>query len=130
MMNAQTLNQKVAEIRSLERQINMLQKQLEATKSELKNELDERMVDSIDTGAHKIFYNIYNKESVDTEKLKTANLYSQFSKKQTVIQFKITDKKVVDEEAAYVAEVMAQKKALGIECPPITSFTVVSGSLN
>ena len=93
-MTNEMMNAKIAEMRALEAQANEINKRVEALKNELKAELDSRQVDSINTDIHNIFYNCYEKAGVDTAKLKAAGLYDEYSKKSTIIQFKITDRKV------------------------------------
>ena len=90
-MTNEMINQKIAQLRALEEAAASLKNQIEGIKDELKAELDARQEDSINTVQHNIFYNCYEKESVDTAKLKASGLYSEYSKKSVVIQFKITD---------------------------------------
>ena len=92
-MTNELMNAKVAELRALEAVAKELEAKINAVKDELKAELDTRQVDSVDTGLHNIFYQMYEKASVDTAKLKEAGLYEAYSKKSTIIQFKVTDKK-------------------------------------
>ena len=93
-MTADLLNVKIAQLKSIETQIKMLTKQADAIKNDLKAELDTNKVDSIDTGIHRIFYQVYQKASVDLEKLKGAGLYDTYSKVSLITQFKITDKQL------------------------------------
>ena len=93
MLDNNSLNSKIAQLRALEAQMSALSKEAELIKSELKSELDTCKVDSIDTGIHKIFYTVYQKVSVDTTKLKEAGLYETYSKPSLITQFKITDNK-------------------------------------
>ena len=95
MMTNTELNQKIAELRQIEERAAELNAAVDSIREQLKAELDSRQVDSITTGAYNIFYNMYEKSGIDTDKLKASGLYNQFSKKSTVIQFKITDVKVV-----------------------------------
>jgi len=90
MMNNNTINAKITEIELLEAQIKELKAIADARKAEIKAELDERKVDSIDTGIHKVFYEAYTKRVVDTKALKADGLYDKYSKEQTNIMFKIT----------------------------------------
>ena len=62
-------------------------------KSDLKAELDEQKVDMIDTGLNRVFYEPYEKSTVDTKALKEAGLYDTYSKKSTVLMFKLTKSK-------------------------------------
>lgn len=89
------INEKIDQIRKIEAQAAALKETLDSLKDELKAELDSKKVDSIDTGIHKVFYNCYDKTSVDTDKLKKSGLYDLYSKKSTVIQFRITDVSVI-----------------------------------
>lgn len=91
MMTNEMMNAKIDELRALEAQIAEINKQVEAIKTQLKGELDSRQVDSVNTEKHNIFYSCYEKAGVDTAKLKAAGLYDEYSKKSTIIQFKITD---------------------------------------
>lgn len=93
MMNDNNINTKIAQLRAIEAQMNALSKQAEAIKDELKGELDDRKVDSIETRLHRIFYSVYEKNSIDSAKLKKEGLYEQFQKSSLVTMFKITDKK-------------------------------------
>ena len=89
MTNTQ-INAKVTEIELLEAQIKELKALADSAKAELKAELDERKVDSIDTGIHRVFYECYEKKVVDTKALKADGLYEQYSKPQINMLFKIT----------------------------------------
>ena len=92
-MTKDLLNAKIAQLRALEAQMKALSKQADAIKDSLKAELDELKVDSIDTGIHKIFYQVYEKASVDVDKLKEAGIYLDYLKPSLITQFKITDKR-------------------------------------
>lgn len=94
-MTNEIINSKIAEMKALEAAVAQLNAQIDAIKDELKAELDTRQVDSINTGSYNVFYNCYEKAGVDTAKLKAAGLYDAYSKKSTIIQFKITGKKAV-----------------------------------
>ena len=89
MTNTQ-INAKITEIELLEAQVKELKAIADALKSDLKTEMDDRKVDMIDTGTHRVFYEVYEKTSVDTKALKEAGLYEQYSKKSTNLMFKIT----------------------------------------
>lgn len=90
MMTNLQIDAKITEIELLEAQIKELKALADSARADLKADLDERKVDSVDTGIHKVFYEAYTKRVVDTKALKDANLYEQFSKEQTNIMFKIT----------------------------------------
>jgi hypothetical protein len=90
MMNNDQLNAKVTQISLLESQIKELKALVDATKSDIKAELDERQVDMIDTGINRIFYEVYERTTVDTKALRSAGLYDKYSKKSTSLMFKIT----------------------------------------
>lgn len=90
MMTNEQMNAKITQIELLESQIKELKAIVEATKSDLKAELDDRKVDMIDTGSYHIFYELYDKKSVDTKKLKEAGLYDEYAKITTSTMFKIT----------------------------------------
>lgn len=90
MMNNTQIDAKVTEIELLEAQIKELKALADSAKADLKAELDERKVDMVDTGIHRIFYEAYTKRTVDTKALKAAGLYDEYSKEQTNIMFKIT----------------------------------------
>lgn len=90
MMNNNQINAKVTEIELLEAQIKELKALADSAKAELKAELDDRKVDCIDTGIHKVFYECYEKKVVDTKALKADGLYEQYSKAQINTMFKIT----------------------------------------
>ena len=90
MMDTSKINAKVTEIELLEAQIKELKALADSAKAELKAELDERKVDSIDTGIHRIFYECYEKKVVDTKALKADGLYDKYSKSQVNMMFKIT----------------------------------------
>ena len=90
MMTNNQINAKVTEIELLEAQIKELKALADSAKADLKAELDDRKVDSIDTGIHRVFYECYEKKVIDTKALKAAGLYEQYTKPQTNIMFKIT----------------------------------------
>lgn len=92
MTNAE-LNKKVEQMQNLEAAVKLIQSQIDNIKEELKAELDSRKVDSVNTDLYNIFYNMYEKTTVDTTKLKDSGLYEEYSKKSVVLQFKVTDKK-------------------------------------
>ena len=89
MTNTQ-INAKITEIELLEAQIKELKALADSAKSELKAELDEKKVDSIDTGIYRVFYEAYEKKVVDTKALKADGLYDKYSKSQINTMFKIT----------------------------------------
>ena len=93
-MDNNMIDSKIAALKTLEEQMATLKKEVDSIKDELKAELDSRKEDSINTGLHKIFYSCYNKTVVDTDKLKAAKLFDNYSKVSTCTQFKITDVKV------------------------------------
>lgn len=93
-MTNEMINEKIAALKALEEASSALTKQIDAIKNELKAELDSRQVDSVETDFHKVFYSCYEKATVDTDKLKSEGLYDKYSKKSTIIQFKITNKKL------------------------------------
>lgn len=90
-MTNEIINQKIKALKDLEAEAATLKASIDAIKDELKAELDSRQVDSVDTGIHRVFYNMYEKKGVDTKKLKAAGLYDEYSSVSTVIQFRITD---------------------------------------
>ena len=90
MTNLQ-IDAKVTEIELLEAQIKELKALADSAKADLKAELDERKVDMVDTGLHRVFYEAYEKSTVDTKALKADGLYEKYSKKSTNLMFKITD---------------------------------------
>ena len=90
MMNNTQINAKVTEIELLEAQIKELKALADSAKADLKAELDERQVDMIDTGIHRVFYEVYTKRTVDTKALKEAGLYDTYSKESINTMFKIT----------------------------------------
>lgn len=92
-MTNEMMDSKVVEIELLEAQIKALKASVDSLKGDLKAELDERQVDCVDTGLNKIWYQAYEKSTVDTKALKEAGLYEKYSKESTVIQFKITKTK-------------------------------------
>lgn len=93
MMNNLQIDAKVTQIELLEAQIKELKAVVDSYKSDLKAELDEQKVDVIDTGINKIWYEAYEKTSVDTKALKDAGLYDKFSKKSVNLMFKLTKSK-------------------------------------
>ena len=93
MMNNLQIDAKVTQIELLEAQIKELKAVVDNYKSDLKAELDEQKVDVIDTGINKIWYEAYEKTSVDTKALKDAGLYDKFSKKSVNLMFKLTKSK-------------------------------------
>lgn len=90
MTNAE-LNERINKMRELEAQAAILKKQAEVIKDELKAELDDRKVDSVDTGSHRIFYTAFERASVNTTKLKAAGLYNRYKEVSTVLRFQVTD---------------------------------------
>jgi len=90
MMTNVQIDAKITEIELLEAQIKELKAIADSAKSELKAELDERKVDVVDTGIHRVFYEVYEKSTVDTKALKADGLYEKYSKKSCNMMFKIT----------------------------------------
>ena len=90
MMTNVQIDAKIMEIELLEAKIKELKAIADAAKADLKSELDERKVDAVDTGIHRVFYEAYTKKVVDTKALKAAGLYEEYSKEQTNLLFKIT----------------------------------------
>lgn len=93
MMNNLQIDAKVTQIELLEAQIKELKAIVDATKADLKSELDERKVDVIDTGINKVWYEAYERTSVDTKALKDAGLYDKYSKTSVNLMFKLTKSK-------------------------------------
>lgn len=94
MMTNDIINSKVEAIRKLEKEAELLKQQVDALKSELKDELDSRKVDSLNTGLYNLVYNCYEKKLVDSAKLKADNLYDEYTKTSTAVTFRINDVKV------------------------------------
>lgn len=90
MMTNTQIDAKITAIEIIEAQIKELKALADAARTELKAELDDRKVDSVDTGIHKVFYEAYTKKVVDTKALKADGMYDKYSKEQTNIMFKIT----------------------------------------
>ncbi len=90
MMTNTQINAKVTQIELLEAQIKELKALVDASKAELKAELDERRIDMLDTGIYHIFYEVYEKKTVDTKALKADGMYEKYSKSTTNLMFKIT----------------------------------------
>ena len=90
MLNNNQINAKITQIELLEAQIKELKAIVDSTKGELKAELDERKLDMVDTGIYHIFYEAYEKKSIDTKALKADGLYDKYSKTNTNLMFKIT----------------------------------------
>lgn len=89
-MQNEMISAKVAQLRALEEQSKLINAQMEVLKNELKAELDARQVDSITVGPDRIWYIIFERKQADTDKLKKAGLFEQYSKKSVVTQFKFT----------------------------------------
>lgn len=70
MMTNTKIDAKVFEIEMIEAQIKELKALAEARKAELKEELDERCVDMIDTGINRVWYKAIEKTTLDTKKAK------------------------------------------------------------
>lgn len=90
MMTNTQINAKITQIELLEAQIKELKALADASKAELKAELDERKIDMLDTGIYHIFYEVYEKKIVDTKALKADGMYEKYSKSSTNLMFKIT----------------------------------------
>lgn len=90
-MNNNQINITVDEIRERQAAIKKLQDEVDELKNMLKTELDERKQDSISTDLHNVFYHAYERVGVDSAKLKKEGMYDKYSKKSTVIEFRITD---------------------------------------
>lgn len=90
MLNDGQINAKITQIQMLEAQAKELKAVADSIKDELKNELDERKVDMIDSGMYHVFYEAYEKKSVDTKALKSDGLYEKYSKTSMNLMFKIT----------------------------------------
>ena len=93
MMNNLQIDAKITQIELLEAQIKELKAVVDSAKADLKAELDEQKVDVLDTGINKIWYEAYEKTTVDTKALKEAGLYDKFSKKSVNLMFKLTKSK-------------------------------------
>ena len=93
MMTNMQIDAKVTQIELLEAQIKELKAIVDSAKAELKAELDEQRVDVIDTGINKVWYEAYEKTTVDTRALKEAGLYDKYSKKSVNLIFKLTKSK-------------------------------------
>lgn len=93
MMTNLQIDAKITQIELIEAQIKELKAVVDSMKSDLKAELDEQKVDMIDTGLNRVFYEPYEKSTVDTKALKEAGLYDTYSKKSTVLMFKLTKSK-------------------------------------
>ncbi len=93
MMNNLQIDAKITQIELLEAQIKELKAVVDSAKADLKAELDEQKVDMLDTGINKIWYEAYEKTTVDTKALKEAGLYDKFSKKSVNLMFKLTKSK-------------------------------------
>lgn len=89
-MNNNIIDYKISEINRLEAELKEKKALIDALKTDIKNEMDERKVDCIDTGLNKVFYEAYEKKTVDTKALKDAGLYDQYSKTQINVMFKIS----------------------------------------
>jgi len=94
-MTNMMIDEKIKALRALEEQAAELKAKVDDIRNELRAELDERKVDSVDTGSHRVFWNCFEKAGVDTAKLKAAGLYDMYSKKSVVTQLRITDVAVV-----------------------------------
>lgn len=94
-MTIEQMEERIKELEAIESEAAKLKEAADAIKEELKAELDRRKEDCVETFAHKVFYNCYVQNRVDSAKLKKAGLYDQFSKESTVLQFRITQKAVV-----------------------------------
>lgn len=94
-MNNENMNAIIAEIQERQAKAAALKKEIEALQDQLKAELDSRKVDSVDTGIHRVFYQVIEQRRVDSDKLKKAGLYDVYSKLTTQLRFQITDVKVV-----------------------------------
>ena len=75
MMTNQEINAKIAQIRKLEAEAELVKKQVDILRDELKAELDSRKVDSVSTGLHNVFYKCYSQKRVDNDKLKAEGLW-------------------------------------------------------
>ena len=89
-MTNNIIDYKISEINRLEAELREKKALIDSLKTDIKNEMDERKVDCIDTGLNKVFYEAYEKRSVDTKALKAAGLYDQYSKVQVNVLFKIS----------------------------------------
>lgn len=89
-MNNTQINAKVTEMNLIEAQIKELKAIVDSLKAELKDEMDERKVDCIDTGINRIFYEVYAKKTVDTKALKADGMYDKYAKESLVTMFKVT----------------------------------------
>lgn len=94
-MNNIEINAKVAEIRKLEAEAELLKQQVDALRDELKAELDVRKVDNVNTGLFNITYRAVSQKRADSAKLKAAGIFDIYSKETTSLRFQITDVKIV-----------------------------------
>lgn len=92
MMTNLQIDAKITEINLLEAQIKELKALADARRGELKEELDQRQAEMVDTGINRVFYEAYSKRIVDTKALKADGLYEKYSKENTNLMFRITTK--------------------------------------
>ena len=71
-------------------EITRLKKQKGAIKTELIAEMDARQAEKVVTATHTISYIIFDKTTVDTEKLRAAGLYDLYSKTKAETRFTVT----------------------------------------
>lgn len=94
-MTNEEINAKVAEIRRLEAEAEKVKQQVDILKDQLKAECDARQVDGINTGLHNIIYKCYSQRRADSNKLKAAGIFEQFSKEVLNLKLSINDVKIV-----------------------------------
>ena len=91
-MTNEMINMLINKMEGLEAAMKQLKAEAEAIELQLKSELDERKVDSIDTGFYNIFYLLQSKHTFNSTAFKKANpeLHEQFCEDKVNTYFRIT----------------------------------------
>lgn len=89
---ANKLNKQVEQYNALDSQIKALKEQQDAIRKAISESVEASGAEKVDTGMYVIHAHTFEKISVDTDALKRAGMYEQFSKTTSGYYFRIFDK--------------------------------------
>lgn len=88
-MTNEMIHEKAMQYKMLQAQKKDLEAMLESLKQDMITEMDNRKVEKLDVDGFSLRYNVYSKQSVDSNKLKADGLYEKYSKETTYTRFEI-----------------------------------------
>lgn len=91
-MNAQELEKKISELKSLEMIARDLEVEIEALKDEIKEEMTKQKVDKLSTNMFHVYWNRYTTKRFDTKAFRETHgtLYEQYCKTTETRRFAIS----------------------------------------